>query len=216
MTSIAIVDYGMGNYHSVERALRHAAPEADIRLCKRAQDIDAADRVVFPGQGAMSDCMRKLDQAGLRAAVVRAARNKPLLGVCVGEQMLFERSDEGNTTSLGIFKGEVKRFSGPLFAEQFGEQTDRASRLKVPHMGWNPVRQTRSHALWAGIVDSTPFYFVHSYYATLGPETKAQTDYIFPFSAAVQKDNFYATQFHPEKSGWVGEKILGNFLNIAP
>ncbi|MEN9589538.1 MAG: amidotransferase, partial [Pseudomonadota bacterium] len=155
MALIAIVDYGMGNIHSVARALRHAAPEADIRLCSRAQDLKAAERVVFPGQGAMADCIRTLNDAGLREAVLEAAKNKPLLGVCVGEQMLFERSEEGNTTSLGVFKGEVKRFQGPPFYA--GPQ-----QLKVPHMGWNPVKQSRAHALWQGSPDLTPFYFVHS------------------------------------------------------
>jgi glutamine amidotransferase len=150
MALIAIVDYGMGNIHSVERALRHAAPEADIRLCSQACDILAADRVVFPGQGAMADCIRTLDEAGLREAVLSAAKSKPLLGVCVGEQMLFERSEEGNTTSLGIFKGEVRRFQGSAFSAG-------AQQLKVPHMGWNPVKQSRAHALWQGC-GVQPFY----------------------------------------------------------
>jgi len=150
MTSIAIVDYGMGNYHSVERALRHAAPEADIQLCRKAAEIDAADRVVFPGQGAMADCIRTLDEAGLRDAVMRAVNNKPLLGVCVGEQMLFERSEEGNTESLGVFKGVVRRFHGPAF--EANADVNGGGRLKVPHMGWNPVRHTREHALWTGIL----------------------------------------------------------------
>ena len=218
MTSIAIVDYGMGNYHSVERALRHAAPEADIRLCKHAHDIDAADRVVFPGQGAMADCMRTLDEAGLRDAVVRAARNKPLLGVCVGEQMLFERSDEGNTPSLGIFKGEVKRFQGLLFAEQLGEQTDRASRLKVPHMGWNPVHQKRPHALWSGIPDATPFYFVHSYYAVPRDTalTVGESQYGVLFTCAVAHENIFAVQFHPEKSADFGLRLYRNFVDWNP
>ncbi len=218
MTSIAIVDYGMGNYHSVERALRHAAPEADIRLCKQAQEIDAADRVVFPGQGAMADCMRTLDEAGLRGAVLRAARDKPLLGVCVGEQMLFERSDEGNKTSLGIFKGEVKRFNGPLFAEQLGGQTDRASRLKVPHMGWNPVRQTRTHALWSGIADATPFYFVHSYYAVPSDAalTVGESQYGVRFTCAVAHENIFAVQFHPEKSADSGLRLYRNFVDWNP
>lgn len=218
MTSIAIVDYGMGNYHSVERALRHAAPEADIRLCKHAHDIDAADRVVFPGQGAMADCMRTLDEAGLRDAVIRAARNKPLLGVCVGEQMLFERSDEGNTPSLGIFKGEVKRFQGLLFAEQLGEQTDRASRLKVPHMGWNPVHQKRPHALWSGIPDATPFYFVHSYYAVPRDTalTVGESQYGVLFTCAVAHENIFAVQFHPEKSADFGLRLYRNFVDWNP
>lgn len=211
MVKIAIVDYGMGNYHSVQRALSHAAPEADVRLCKLASEIDAADRVVFPGQGAMPDCIRTLDEAGLRDAVLRAAKTKPLLGVCVGEQMLFEHSEEGNTKSLGLFKGEVVRFKGPAFADQHGQ----GDRLKVPHMGWNPVKHVKDHPLWTGIADNTPFYFVHSYYAVPADSslTVGTSDYGVPFACAVAFENIFAVQFHPEKSADAGLRLCRNFVD---
>ena len=239
MTTIAIVDYGMGNFHSVARALRYAAPDADIRICNRAADIDAADRVVFPGQGAMADCMRTLNESGLRDAVVRAARAKPLLGVCVGEQMLFDRSEEGSTPCLGLFPGTVRRFAGGQFADvlaaEAGAQTETdavtapgaaaapgatptAERLKVPHMGWNQVRQTRSHALWAGIPDHTHFYFVHSYYAAPADPalTIGETDYGVTFTCAVAAANIFAVQFHPEKSAAHGLRLYRNFVDWNP
>jgi glutamine amidotransferase len=194
VTSIAIVDYGMGNFHSVARALRAAAPDADIRVCRLPGEIDAADKVVFPGQGAMPDCMRTLNESGLREAVLRAAATKPLLGVCVGEQMLFDSSEEGPTDCLGLFPGTVRRFAGeryaaPLAPDAAGPACTSAAellsasaaqplsrdtadgagagaeKLKVPHMGWNRVHQRRAHALWAGIPDGAHFYFVHSYFA---------------------------------------------------
>lgn len=222
MTIIAIVDYGMGNFHSVARALRYAAPEADIRICNRAADIDAADRVVFPGQGAMADCMRTLNESGLRDAVVRAAAGKPLLGVCVGEQMLFEHSQEGDTPCLGIFPGRVLRFEGPAFAapadEAAAPSNDVPALLKVPHMGWNRVRQTRAHALWSGIPDDTHFYFVHSYYAQ--PDDPAlsvgETHYGHAFTCAVAADNIFAVQFHPEKSAAHGLRLYRNFVDWNP
>ena len=218
MSKIAIVDYGMGNYHSVARALQHAAPEADIKLCKLASEIDAADRVVFPGQGAMADCMRTLDQAGLREAILRAARSKPLLGVCVGEQMLFERSDEGNIPSLGIFKGEVRKFQGPAFAVLSNGVHSTIEHLKIPHMGWNPVRQVKPHALWSGIDNGTPFYFVHSYYVVpAAPElTVGESDYGTPFTCAVAAENIFAVQFHPEKSAAAGLQLYRNFVSWKP
>jgi imidazole glycerol-phosphate synthase subunit HisH len=216
VTTIAIVDYGMGNFHSVARALRYAAPDADIRICNRAADIDAADRVVFPGQGAMADCMRTLNESGLRDAVVRAARAKPLLGVCVGEQMLFESSEEGNTPCLGVFPGTVRRFSGDQFAD--GTPSTGTERLKVPHMGWNQVRQTRSHALWDGIPDLTHFYFVHSYYAAPADPalTIGETDYGGKFTCAVAAANIFAVQFHPEKSAAHGLRLYRNFVDWNP
>ena len=214
MQKIAIVDYGMGNYHSVARALQHAAPEADVKLCQSAREIDAADRVVFPGQGAMADCVRTLDEAGLRESVVRALNSKPLLGICVGEQMLFDRSEEGNTESLGFFKGVVQRFSGPDFGLNDEQSTD---RLKVPHMGWNPVRQVREHALWAGIPDMTPFYFVHSYHFV--PRSPGsiigQTPYCDKFVSAINEGNIWGVQFHPESIlTKEGMKIFNNFLKL--
>ena len=217
MTTIAIVDYGMGNFHSVARALRYAAPDADIRICNRAAEIDAADRVVFPGQGAMADCMRTLNESGLRDAVVRATRTKPLLGVCVGEQMLFDASEEGDTPCLGVFPGTVRRFTGDQFANSASSGSD-AERLKVPHMGWNQVRQTRSHALWDGIPDLAHFYFVHSYYAAPADPalTIGETDYGGAFTCAVAAANIFAVQFHPEKSATNGLRLYRNFVDWNP
>ncbi|MBR8655769.1 imidazole glycerol phosphate synthase subunit HisH [Achromobacter sp. Marseille-Q0513] len=232
MTTIAIVDYGMGNFHSVARALKYAAPDADIRICNQPHEIDAADRVVFPGQGAMADCMRTLNESGLREAVERAARAKPLLGVCVGEQMLFDRSEEGGTPCLGIFPGVVRRFAGPRYAPvvtgegeacasdagQAGAAPTGAELLKVPHMGWNKVRQTRSHPVWAGIPDETHFYFVHSYYADPADPglTVGETDYGVGFTCAVAAANIFAVQFHPEKSAEHGLRLYRNFVDWQP
>ncbi len=225
MTIIAIVDYGMGNFHSVARALQYAAPDADIRLCNRAADIDAADRVVFPGQGAMADCMRTLNHSGLREAVLRAARAKPLLGVCVGEQMLFESSEEGGVDCLGLLPGVVRCFRGPWFATQKAEikaardanALTRTERLKIPHMGWNKVCQTRFHPLWIGI-PQTHFYFAHSYYAVPAQAglTVGETEYGFTFTCAVAAANIFAVQFHPEKSGRHGLRLYRNFVDWTP
>ncbi len=210
MTHIAIVDYGMGNLRSVARAIEHVAPEARVQITGSAADIAAADRVVFPGQGAMRDCMRHLDESGLRESVLLAARTKPLMGVCVGEQMLFDRSEEGPTDGLGIFPGEVRRFAGPAFE---GED-----RLKVPQMGWNRVRQTQAHPLWAGVPDNAYFYFVHSYYAVPADAglTAGETDHGLAFTCAVARDNIFATQFHPEKSAALGLQIYRNFVHWNP
>jgi len=210
VTTIAIVDYGMGNLLSVARALEHVAPDANIRLCTDAAGIAAADRVVFPGQGAMLDCMRNLDASGLRDAVLEASRTKPMLGVCLGEQMLFDHSEEGPSNGLGIMKGEVVRFAGNAF--------DGDARLKVPHMGWNRVKQTLAHPLWEGVADDTYFYFVHSYYVV--PDDvgviAGRTDYGLGFTCAVARDNIFATQFHPEKSASAGLQIYRNFVRWNP
>ena len=213
MKLITIVEYGMGNYHSVERALRHAAPHADIHLTGDADLILKADRVVLPGQGAMGDCMRTLTQAGLREVVLEVARNKPLLGVCVGEQMLFERSEEGDTDCLGLLPGEVRRFCGPMFDVAANEH-----RLKIPHMGWNPVRQVVAHPLWSGISDGSPFYFVHSYHVVAADPTLVvgESDYGYPFTCAVARDNIFAVQFHPEKSANDGLRLYRNFVDWNP
>ena len=218
MSTIAIVDYGMGNFHSVARALRHAAPDADIRIGSRAADIDAADRVVFPGQGAMPDCMRTLNRSGLREAVLRAARTRPLLGVCVGEQMLFERSEEGPTDCLGLMPGVVRRFAGPQFAAPGAPPADGKERLKVPHMGWNAVHRTRPHALWEGIPDGAHFYFVHSYHAEPADSAlvAARADYGGAFTCAVAAANIFAVQFHPEKSAGHGLRLYRNFVDWQP
>jgi len=213
MTVIAIVDYGMGNYHSVQRALKHAAPDADVRLTGDRDVILSADRVVLPGQGAMADCMRTLDEAGLRDVMIKVADKKPLLGVCVGEQMLFTRSDEGPTACLGLLPGQVTRFTGAAFEPEAGHD-----RLKIPHMGWNAVRQTSDHPLWEGIADHSPFYFVHSYHVVVeNPDLSVgEADYGYPFTCAVAHDNIFAVQFHPEKSAEDGLRLLRNFVDWKP
>lgn len=217
MNTIAIVDYGMGNFHSVARALQAAAPDATIRICRDPHEIDQASRVVFPGQGAMRDCMRTLNESGLREAVERAARSKPLLGVCVGEQMLFDESEEGNTACLKLLPGRVKRFAGPQFAAA-GQGEHEQELLKVPHMGWNQVEQVQPHALWAGIPDRSYFYFVHSYYVE--PANSALTvgvsHYGLRFTCAIAAANIFAVQFHPEKSADHGLRLYRNFVDWNP
>ena len=212
MTTIAVVDYGMGNLRSVAKALEHVAPKARVIITGAPQEIDAADRVVFPGQGAMPDCMRHLDESGLRASVLRAAATKPLFGVCVGEQMLFDRSAEGNTDGLRVLPGDVVRFDDALMHRPDGV------RLKVPHMGWNRVRQVRPHPIWNGVVDGAYFYFVHSYYAVPAREdlTVGVSDHGLAFTCAVARDNIFATQFHPEKSAASGLRLYENFVNWKP
>lgn len=212
MTKIVVVDYGMGNLRSVAQALRHAAPEADVRISGEAADIRAADRVVLPGQGAMPDCMRSLRESGVQDAVLEAARSKPLFGVCVGEQMLFERSEEGDTPGLGLLPGKVVRF------RLDGRLQPDGSRFKVPQMGWNQVRQAAPHPLWQGIADDSYFYFVHSYYAVPDqPEhLVGQTEYGQMFACAVARENIFATQFHPEKSASAGLRLYKNFVDWNP
>jgi len=211
-TSIAIVDYGMGNLRSVAQALKKAAPEADVAIVERPEAIRAADRVVLPGQGAMPDCMRCLAESGLQDAVLEASRTKPLMGVCVGEQMLFDWSAEGDTKGLGLLPGKVVRF------ELDGRLQDDGSRFKVPQMGWNVVREVRAHPLWDGVPDGTYFYFVHSYYVVPDDpqHTVGETPYGAPFTSAVARDNIFATQFHPEKSAAAGLRLYRNFVHWNP
>ncbi len=212
MTTIAVVDYGMGNLRSVAKALEHVAPRARVIVTGSVQQIDAADRVVFPGQGAMPDCMRHLDESGLRAAVLRAAQTKPLFGVCVGEQMLFDRSEEGGTDGLHVLPGDVVRFDDAAMRLADG------SRLKVPHMGWNRVRQVRPHPIWNGVADGAYFYFVHSFYAVPARDdlTVGISEHGLAFTCAVARDNIFATQFHPEKSAASGLRLYENFVNWNP
>ena len=240
MTDIAVIDYGMGNLRSVQQALRTVAPDASIMVTDDAREVARASRVVFPGQGAMPDCMRELDARGLRTAVLQAARNKPFLGICIGLQMLFEHSAEGDVVGLGILPGKVVRFAHDL-------RDDQGSKLKVPHMGWNQVHQgfdpqppagaetvapsptggglgrglkarPLSHPLWQGIDQDARFYFVHSYYVQ--PQdlasVQATTYYPQPFVCAVARDNVFAVQFHPEKSQSAGLTLLKNFVNWNP
>jgi glutamine amidotransferase len=202
---IAVVDYGMGNLRSVSKALEHVAPGAQVLLTSDPQTLLSCERLVVPGQGALPDCMRQLGASGAREAVVEATRSKPFLGICIGLQMLFERGEEGDTAGLGLLPGHVPRFSA-------------SGGLKIPHIGWNEVSQTRPHPLWQGIPDRGRFYFVHSYY----PEpreralTAATSVYGSPFTCAVARDNIFAVQFHPEKSQSAGLQLLSNFVRWRP
>jgi glutamine amidotransferase len=209
---IAIVDYGMGNLRSVAKALEHVAPSTAVRISSDPVEIRAAERIVFPGQGAMPDCMRYLRESGLEEAVRVAAATKPVLAVCIGEQMLFDRSEEGDTAGLGLFAGEVVRFRDEDMREPDGR------RLKVPHMGWNRVRQTLKHRLWEGIADGSWFYFVHSYYVVPRDASlvAGTSDYGHSFTCVVARDNIFATQFHPEKSAAAGLKLYENFTRWNP
>jgi len=217
--TIAIVDYGMGNLRSVYQAFHHVAPDANVVIAHTPEEIISAERVVLPGQGAMPDCIKHLEESGLLEALLDAAKNKPLLGVCVGQQMLFDQSAEVRanpssawTPCLGLIPGEVRRF------ELAGKLQPDGSAYKVPHMGWNQVRQDRQHPLWNGIPDLTSFYFVHSYYAV--PQRKediaGSTEYGDWFTSAVARDNIFATQFHPEKSAEYGLMLYKNFVSWQP
>ncbi|MEY2619486.1 MAG: putative Imidazole glycerol phosphate synthase subunit hisH [Pseudomonadota bacterium] len=214
MTTVAVVDYGMGNLRSVTQAVLHAAQGSGVEVvwARRPEEVMAADRVVLPGQGAMRDCMRELRQSGMHPAVMHAAAHKPLMGVCVGMQMLLDRSEEGATESLGLIPGEVVRF------QLEGRRQADGSRYKVPQIGWNRVRQSRPHPVWAGVADGSWFYFVHSYYARPSDarHTVGEADYGESFTAAVARDNIFATQFHPEKSADAGLALYRNFLHWNP
>jgi glutamine amidotransferase len=201
---IAVVDYGMGNLRSVSKALEHVAPQAQVMVTADPALIRSAERVVVPGQGALPDCMRSLAASGARDAVVEALGNKPYLGICLGLQMLFEHGAEGDTPALGLLQGNVPRFA--------------VAGLKIPHMGWNEVRQEKPHPLWAGISDRSRFYFVHSYYPAPadGALTAATCVYGSPFTCAVARDNIFAVQFHPEKSQSAGLQLLSNFVRWHP
>lgn len=209
---IAVVDYGMGNLRSVSKAIEHVAPSARVVVTSDPQAVAQAGRVVFPGQGAAPDCMREIDARGLRRAIVDAARSKPFLGICMGMQVLFEHSEEGDTACLGILPGTVQRFPHAAMHDAAG------SKLKVPHMGWNDVHQAMAHPLWAGIEEGTRFYFVHSYFVQpAAPEVIAGfSHYPFPFTCAVASGNIFAVQFHPEKSQNAGLALLGNFATWQP
>jgi glutamine amidotransferase len=208
MADIAVIDYGMGNLRSVAKALEHVAGEKTVAITSDPALISAAERVVFPGQGAMPDCVRELDDRGLRSAVLEAAASKPFLGICIGQQLLFEHSEEGNIDGLGILPGRVRRFPS-------GMSDSAGSKLKVPHMGWNEVHQAIDHPLWAGITKDARFYFVHSYYVDPADSalTSAWTEYPFRFTSAVARANIFAVQFHPEKSQQAGLSLLYNFAN---
>lgn len=212
MNKIVVVDYGMGNLRSVAQALRQVAPEAEVLISSEVAVIRGADRIVLPGQGAMPDCMRCLRESDLQDVVIEAARSKPLFGVCVGEQMLFDWSEEGDTPGLGLLPGKVVRF------QLDGQLQNDGSRFKVPQMGWNRVHQSYAHPLWTGVADNAYFYFVHSYYAapTNLAHIAGETMYGAAFSCAVARDNIFATQFHPEKSATAGLQLYKNFVHWMP
>ena len=208
---VAVVDYGMGNLRSAAKAMEKVAPQAEVVISADPDFIRKADRVIFPGQGAMPDCMREMNASGLKAAVLEAASTKPFLGICVGMQMLFESSEEGNTPGLGLFKGRVMRFA----AGQVGAD---GLALKVPHMGWNEVHQVRPHALWNDVPAASRYYFVHSFYpAPAEPQVAAgASDYGVHFTCAIARDNIFGVQFHPEKSQQAGLALFANFASWNP
>ena len=215
MKTVAVVDYGMGNLRSVAQAVQHVAQGSGFQavITSRPEDVRMADRVVLPGQGAMPDCMRELRESGLLACVLDAvAAGKPLFGVCVGMQMLLDRSDEGPTDGLGLIPGQVAKF------DLAGRLQPDGSRFKVPQMGWNQVRQVRPHPMWNAIPDDSYFYFVHSYHAVPSDASHSigETDYGGRFACAIARDNIFATQFHPEKSADHGLALYRNFLHWAP
>jgi glutamine amidotransferase len=223
--TVAVVDYGMGNLRSVSQAVHAAAADDTIRvvITSDPEQVRAAERIVLPGQGAMPDCMRELRDSGLLDSVLEAAGSKPLFGVCVGMQMLLEHSQEGRkgddgrgTPGLGLFPGDVIRFA------LAGRLQEDGSRFKVPHMGWNQVWSSppgaAPHALWEGIPDGSAFYFVHSFYArpSFARHSVGEADYGGRFTAAIARDNIFATQFHPEKSAAHGLALYRNFLRWKP
>jgi len=210
MQTIAVVDYGMGNLRSVVNALEKvAAKQHKIVLTSDLQQLKQACRVVFPGQGAAGDCMRAIDEYGLREAIVDAARNRPFLGICMGMQVLLAHSEENQGTDcLGVYPGRVRYF-GDSHKDQSGV------KLKVPHMGWNGVRQKQRHPLWHAIEDNSRFYFVHSYYVEVEDTSlvAGTSDYGFDFTSVIADENVFALQCHPEKSATAGLQLLQNFLN---
>ena len=215
--TVAIVDYGMGNLRSVSQAVLHVAAGSglDVQVTSDPEVVQAAERVVLPGQGAMRDCMAELQRSGLREAVLEAAARKPLMGVCVGMQMLLEHSEEQDTPGLGLIPGRVRRFRLDHLLQPDG------SRYKVPQMGWNRVQQAggaHAHPMWRNVADGAWFYFVHSYHAdpSEAAHTAARTDYGLSFTCAVARDNIFATQFHPEKSADQGLQLYRNFLSWNP
>lgn len=212
--TVAVVDYGMGNLRSVSQAVMHVAAGSGVEVVvtQRPDEVHAAERVVLPGQGAMRDCMRELRDSGMLEAVLHAAANKPLMGVCVGMQMLLTHSEEQDTPGLDLFPGEVRRF------RLGGQLQPDGSRYKVPQMGWNRVRQERPHPVWGEVPDESWFYFVHSYHADPADpaHSAGSTEYGLRFTCVLARDNIFATQFHPEKSAESGLALYRNFLRWKP
>lgn len=211
---VVVVDYGMGNLRSVSQAVQAVAQDSgfQVLITARPEEVLTAERVVLPGQGAMPDCMRELRDSGLLSAVLEAAANKPLFGVCVGMQMLLDHSAEGDSPCLGLIPGEVLKF------DLAGKLQPDGSRYKVPQMGWNQVYQMQPHPVWGGVPDGSYFYFVHSFYARPSDarHSVGEADYGGRFTAAIARDNIFATQFHPEKSAAHGLALYRNFLHWNP
>jgi imidazole glycerol-phosphate synthase subunit HisH len=213
--TVAVIDYGMGNLRSVSQAVAHVARTADdikVIVTGNPEEVFLAERIVLPGQGAMRDCMRELAASGLKDAVLNALRTKPVMGVCVGMQMLLDHSEEQDTPGLGVIHGEVRRF------RLDGQTQPDGSRFKVPQMGWNRVQQAQAHPIWRGVPDNAWFYFVHSFYAEPAEASHSAgiTEYGTRFTSAVARDNIFATQFHPEKSADDGLMLYRNFLQWKP
>ena len=210
---ISVIDYGMGNLRSVSKAVEHVAGCGDeVLVTDDPQLILSSDRVVFPGQGAARDCMAAISDHHLNQAVLEAAASRPFLGICMGLQVLLTFSEENEGTGLlGLIPGQVRHFERDMDGPD-------GMKLKIPHMGWNRVKQSREHPLWAGIQQGSRFYFVHSYFVS--PEDRglvaATTDYGVTYVSAIAKDNLFAVQFHPEKSADDGLQLLRNFVNWKP
>ncbi len=216
-THIAVIDYGMGNLHSVASALQHVAPDAQIEVTSDVNRVREADRVLFPGVGAIRDCMAEIRRLNFDKAIADTiASGKPLLAICVGLQALMDSSEEnGGVPCLGHFAGEVKGFTNSTeFRAARDEGAASGERLKVPHMGWNQVRQAKNHPLWHGIPDNSRFYFVHSYCVQSrdADVIAGACHYGIDFSAALARANVFAAQFHPEKSAEHGLQLLKNFV----
>jgi glutamine amidotransferase len=209
MNTVAVIDYGMGNLHSVAKALEHVAPNAVVTVTSDPETIRSAERVVFPGVGAIRDCMAEIRQLGIDSLVREAVQQKPVLAICVGMQAVMAHSEEnGGVDCINLLEGNVRFFGDNL-------QSETGERLKVPHMGWNEVEQTASHPLWHGIPQYSRFYFVHSYYVTAQNRKllAASCRYGVNFDAALMDKNLFAVQFHPEKSHTAGLQLLENFMN---
>lgn len=212
MAAIGVIDYGMGNLHSLGKALERVCSATRVEVSYDPEVLLKCDRLVLPGVGGVRSCMNELRRLELNDLVLEAAATKPLLGICLGMQVMMDRSEEnGGVDALGLFPGEVVRFPDPPADTAY-------ERLKVPHMGWNRVRQTQPHPIWDGVPDDSWFYFVHSYHARLKNPAHAlgTTDYIHEFPSALAHDNIVAFQFHPEKSQAMGMALLSNFVTWSP
>jgi len=202
MSVVAVIDYGMGNLRSVAKAIEHVADHTKVLVSSDADEINRADHVVFPGVGALRDCMSELQRLELIDVIQQCAKVRPFLGVCLGMQAMLDSSDEnGGTDALGLFPGKAHRFTA-------------TESMKVPHMGWNQVHQSVEHPLWHGIEQDSRFYFVHSYYVAPAQAAVvlATTDYTVEFASVIGQGNVFATQFHPEKSQHMGLRLLKNFI----